>query len=75
MTGSAPISIDVLDYLKVALCCPIIEAYGLTEVTGAATCQYLSDSESGQVGGPVCCCEIKLTDVPEMKYFSENDNP
>jgi len=38
LVGSAPISKDVLDYLKVALCCPIIEVYGLTESTGAATC-------------------------------------
>lgn len=70
ITGSAPISKDVLDYLKVALCCPILEAYGLTETCGTSTAQYSYDTESGNVGGPVCCCEIKLVDVPEMKYVS-----
>ena len=70
ITGSAPISKDVLDYLKVALCCPIIEAYGLTATCGTSTAQYLQDTESGHVGGPVCCCDIKLADVPEMNYHS-----
>ena len=73
IVGSAPISKDVLDYLKVAFCCPIIEAYGMTEVTGPSTCQYLSDTSSGNVGGPVCCTEIKLIDVPEMNYYANGE--
>jgi len=28
MTASAPISSETLDFLKIAFCCPILEAYG-----------------------------------------------
>jgi long-chain acyl-CoA synthetase len=28
VTGSAPISAEVLDFMKIACCCPIIEGYG-----------------------------------------------
>lgn len=53
MTGSAPISSDVLDFLKVCFSCPIIESYGLTETMGCSTMTYMTDPHSGHVGGPL----------------------
>jgi long-chain acyl-CoA synthetase len=75
ITGSAPIQKEVLDYLKCALVCPIVEVYGMTEVTGPITMQYLSDNESGHVGGAVTGARVKLIDVPEMNYFAKGDQP
>ena len=72
VTGSAPVNRDVLNFLKVAFCCPIIEAYGLTESTAAATGTRKEDPESGHVGGPIHCVEIKLVDVPDMNYTSHS---
>jgi len=68
LTGSAPISPQVLDFLKVAICCPIFEGYGSTESTAASFLTNVNDGESGHVGGPLSCLEFKVTDVPEMKY-------
>ena len=28
LTAAAPISVDVIDFLKIAACCPIFEGYG-----------------------------------------------
>lgn len=73
-TASAPIAADVLNFLKVAFCCQILEAYGQTENGGAATATYVNDHEIGHVGGPVGCISIKLVDIPEMNYLSTNRN-
>lgn len=72
VTGSAPISGDVLAFLKVCFCCPIIEAYGQTESCAAATMTHGHDNVPGHVGGPIGSSEIKLVDVPEMNYTSKD---
>lgn len=74
ITGSAPIAKDVLHFLKVCFCCPIIEGYGQTETTAPATLTWLFDPDCGQVGPPYPSCEIKLVDVPEMGYYSTDKN-
>lgn len=74
VTGSAPIDKEVLEFLKVCFCCPIVQGYGLTE-TSAGTCIVdTSDPVSGHVGGPVESCKIRLKDLPDMNYLS-SDKP
>jgi long-chain acyl-CoA synthetase len=79
MTGSAPISIEVLSFLKVAFGTPIIEGYGQTEGTGAEFSTVTWDPLGGHIGGPMIHNEFKLVDVPEMNYTStdvdESGNP
>jgi len=74
ITGSAPISSEVLNTLKVVFSCPIREGYGQTETSAPATLTGLYDSESGHVGGPIACVKMRLKDIPEMEYHS-TDNP
>ena len=72
ITGSAPIATDVLDFLKIAFCAPICEGYGMTESCGGSSSTYPEDPESGHVGGPLQCVKIRLKDIPEMSYSSQD---
>ncbi|KAG0206691.1 hypothetical protein BGX28_001890 [Mortierella sp. GBA30] len=74
LTASAPISAEVLGFIRVAFCCEVVEAYGQTEGAGAATNTNIGETEAGHVGAPHACCELKLVDVPELNYFA-TDKP
>jgi len=73
LVGSAPTSVEVLNFLKIALCVPIIEGYGQTESTGASfSTKSLDHIGSGTAGGPTVNTEFKLVDIPEMNYSSKD---
>jgi len=74
VTGSAPLSPEVMDFLRLAFCCEVFEGYGQTESSGAVTVTLAGDYESGHIGVPLPAVEVKLVDVPEMNYTS-NDKP
>ncbi|KAI0282206.1 acetyl-CoA synthetase-like protein [Russula aff. rugulosa BPL654] len=72
-TGSAPISAEVLDFLKIALGCDIFEGYGMTENCALCTRSLAGDpTSSGAVGPPQPAVEMKLVDVPAMNYTAED---
>jgi len=72
-TGSAPISAEVIDFLKIAFYCEVTEGYGMTENCGACTHTIKDDpSCAGTIGPPQPICELKLVDVPAMNYMSDD---
>ncbi|KAI0807133.1 acetyl-CoA synthetase-like protein [Fomes fomentarius] len=72
-TGSAPISVNVMDFLKIGLLAEVIEGYGMTENCGSFVRTWCYDPKSsGTVGSPLPNCELKLIDVPSMGYSSED---
>lgn len=76
-SGSAPISSEVVDFLKIALCCEVTEGYGMTE-NCATSCRCWPDdpSSAGTVGAPQPINEVKLLDVPALGYSAEDQpNP
>ena len=75
VTGSAPIQSDILDFLKVVLCCRINEAWGMTENAAPGCLTHVDDPESGHVGAPMPNMEFRLANIPEMGYFITNANP
>lgn len=71
LTGSAPISGDVLDFLKICFSSPIAEGYGMTETSAGSCVCFLDDPQTGIVGGPLQNVKLKLRDIPEMGYYSQ----
>ncbi|KAK6929991.1 AMP-dependent synthetase/ligase, partial [Dillenia turbinata] len=74
VSGASPLSPDVLDFLRVCFGCRVMEGYGMTETSCVISCMQEGDNLSGHVGSPNPSCEVKLVDVPEMNYTS-NDQP
>lgn len=74
LNGSAPIASDVLDLLKVAFCCNVLEGYGMTETGAGTIISNFNDPVSGHIGGPLANVKVKLKDIPEMGYFASEGN-
>lgn len=72
VTGSAPLSPEVMEFLRVAFGCEVLEGYGQTETGAGGTITEVGDYEVGHVGVPFLSCEVKLVDVPEMHYTSKD---
>lgn len=63
-TGAAPISKEILDFLKIVLSAPITEGYGQTETSSGIFVTSIMDPTTGHVGGVILTTETKLIDVP-----------
>jgi long-subunit acyl-CoA synthetase (AMP-forming) len=72
ITGSAPISKEVLSFLKIAFCCQIHEGYGQTECGAPLPLPGPVNHYQAMSAGPYPPLEIKLVDVPDMNYTSED---
>ena len=70
VSGSAPLSSNVMTFFRCMLGIPVVEGYGQTEGAATATIGLLNDmSTVGHVGAPTSAVEIVLADVPEMGYL------
>ncbi|PVV01594.1 hypothetical protein BB560_003982 [Smittium megazygosporum] len=68
-TGTAPLSSNVVDFLRVALCVQISEGYAMTETSSMGAGRPSDDFSNGNVGIPHPGIEIRLRNVPEMNYL------
>jgi long-chain acyl-CoA synthetase len=71
-SGASPISPDVLDFLRICFGGFVSEGYGMTESSCVIAGSQEGDNTSGHVGPPNPACEVKLVDVPEMEYSSDD---
>ncbi|KAJ1552375.1 Long chain acyl-CoA synthetase 7 peroxisomal, partial [Cladochytrium tenue] len=70
LTGAAPISAEVMDFLRICFSCQVYEGYGQTETCASLSVSDMNDLSSGHVGVPNPCTQVKLIDVPSMNYTS-----
>uniref|UniRef100_A0A8C0SCS6 long-chain-fatty-acid--CoA ligase n=1 Tax=Canis lupus familiaris TaxID=9615 RepID=A0A8C0SCS6_CANLF len=65
LCGGAPLSATTQRFMNICFCCPVGQGYGLTESCGAGTITEVWDYNTGRVGAPLVCCEIKLKNWEE----------
>ena len=69
VSGGAPLAPHVEEWLKVAMCAPVVQGYGLTETCAASMIAMPNEwKQHGTVGPPLPVTEICLESVTEMKY-------
>ncbi|KAJ7954907.1 Long-Chain Acyl-CoA Synthetase [Quillaja saponaria] len=71
-SGASPLSPDVLEFLMICFGGRVTEGYGMTETSCVISSMDEGDTLFGHVGSPNPACEIKLVDVPEMNYTSDD---
>ena len=75
LIGSAPMDGYVLNFLRCALSCEIVEGYGQTEDAAGILLTKTYDPFTGHLGGPGYSAELKLVDVPDLDYKSTDVDP
>ena len=72
-TGGAPIENSVMDFIKVVFSIPVVQGYGLTETAANTSCTDSEDPVAvDHVGGPKAACKVRLRDIQEMGYTSQD---
>jgi long-chain acyl-CoA synthetase len=71
VNAGSPVSQAVFNFIS-NVCCPFVNAYGMTELTGPSfsTVDDLDNTDS--IGLPPSQWEFKLVDVPDLGYLTTN---
>jgi len=77
VSGGAALAAHLEDFLRVTMCCPIVQGFGLTETCAASTIQIPDGGITMHytVGPPLPSVDVRLEAVPEMGYLPSNDPP
>ncbi|XP_067949293.1 long-chain-fatty-acid--CoA ligase 4-like [Watersipora subatra] len=75
LSGGAPLNPKTQEFLRLTLCAPIVQGYGLTETCAAGTVGDLNDLKDGHVGSPLSCTRIKLVSWEEGNYRVTDSEP
>lgn len=75
VTGSAPISIETIKFMRAALSVGVCQGYGSTEVCGGNCISFSLEKDFGSSGVIGSVCEMRLRDLPAMNYTSDSETP
>lgn len=76
VSGGAPLSREVEEFLRVTSCAFVLQGYGMTETCGLATLGFPDEmSMLGAVGSAFVYTDLRLEGVPEMGYDPLADPP
>ncbi|KAF8387686.1 hypothetical protein HHK36_026340 [Tetracentron sinense] len=76
VSGGAPLSAEVEEFLRVTSCAFLTQGYGLTETCGLTTIGFPDEMGMlGTVGSVSVYSELRLEEVPEMGYNPLGDPP
>ena len=71
VTGAAPIAKEILEFFY-ACGVPVLEGYGMTETSTAATISTLEEHKFGTVGRPMEGVQVKIADDGEVLLKGDN---
>lgn len=72
ISGGAPLSQQIQNFIRVGCNVSFVQGYGLTETTSGTLVQCGTDTLNGNVGVPIYCVECKFRDIPDMGYMSKD---
>jgi long-chain acyl-CoA synthetase len=75
LSGGAPLSPDIHDYVRCALSVPLVQGYGLTESCACGTIMDDDENSTGGAGPPLQGVLIKLKNWEEGNYRVSDDPP
>ncbi|KAJ9542994.1 hypothetical protein OSB04_022701 [Centaurea solstitialis] len=76
VSGGAPLSSEIEEFLRVTSCAFVVQGYGMTETCGLATLGFPDEMcMLGTVGSAFVYTELRLEEVPEMGYDPLADPP
>mmetsp|Transcript_45516 Transcript_45516/g.144780 ORF Transcript_45516/g.144780 Transcript_45516/m.144780 type:complete len:333 (-) Transcript_45516:295-1293(-) len=69
ISGAAPLAPHVENFLRVSMCCSVVQGYGLTESCAGSFIAVPGDERFAcTVGPPTPSVQLRLEAVPEMNY-------
>ncbi|GKC27012.1 long chain acyl-CoA synthetase 1-like protein [Tanacetum coccineum] len=76
VSGGAPLSSEIEEFLRVTSCAFVLQGYGMTETCGLATLGYPDEMcMLGAVDSAFVYTDLRLEEVPDMGYDPLADPP